>query len=223
MAQGLEGFYLKLFNDYRPLPSIRGFEHINRYWDKRLCIPAAKILPGECYVSGRGEMIVTVLGSCVAACIRDTVIGVGGMNHFMLPVQAGNRAIPRLSLNNVELCYGNWAMEYLINAILKQGGKRERLEVKVFGGGKVLGSMTNIDIGQRNIDFVLEYLRKDRLAIAAQDLGCNYPRKVLYFPDTGAVKLKKLRATTNNTIEVREKAYLESMVKKPKSGDIEIF
>ncbi|SMF36479.1 CheD, stimulates methylation of MCP proteins [Alteromonadaceae bacterium Bs31] len=208
---------------YTPVKPIQGFEHINRYWDKRMEVPAAKILPGECYVSSSGEMISTVLGSCVAACIRDRVKGVGGMNHFMLPVQTTDRIISRPSSVNAELCYGNWAMEYLINAILKQGGKRERLEVKVFGGGRVLSSMTNIDIGRRNIDFVLTYLDKDGLQISAQDLGSDYPRKVLYFPDTGAVKLKKLRTRANNTIEKREREYLDSMVSKPKAGDVELF
>ncbi len=206
-----------------PAKVIVGFEHINRYWDKRMNIPAAKILPGECYVSSCGEMISTVLGSCVAACIRDKAIGIGGMNHFMLPVQTTDRIINRPSAVNAELCYGNWAMEYLINAILKQGGKRERLEVKVFGGGRVLSSMSNIDIGGRNVEFVLSYLEKDGLGVSAQDLGSDYPRKVLYFPDTGAVKLKKLRTRANNTIEKREKAYLDSMVSKPTAGDVELF
>lgn len=185
--------------------------------------PAAKILPGECYVSNSGEMIVTVLGSCVAACVRDKLIGVGGMNHFMLPVQTTDQAISRASVINASLCYGNWAMEYLINAILKQGGKRDRLEVKIFGGGRVLSNMSNIDIGKRNLEFVIEYLEKDGLKIAAQDIGSNYPRKVLYFPDTGAVKLKKLMSRRNDTIEKREKAYMESMVKKPAAGDVELF
>jgi CheD, stimulates methylation of MCP proteins len=212
-----------LKSDYQPVTSISGFEHINRYWDRRLGIPAAKILPGECYVSRTGEMIVTVLGSCVAACVRDVKIGVGGMNHFMLPVQLGEQSISRPSVVNAELCYGNWAMEYLINAILKQGGRRDRLEVKLFGGGRVLSSMTNMNIGKRNVEFVLDYLQKDSLTIAAQDLGSDYPRKVLYFPDTGAIKLKKLRTRMNNTIEQREKAYLDSMVKKPASGNVELF
>ncbi|TVZ38595.1 chemotaxis protein CheD [Alteromonadaceae bacterium 2753L.S.0a.02] len=212
-----------LTNEYMPPQPLKGFEHINRYWDKRMNIPAAKILPGECYVSRSGEMIVTVLGSCVAACIRDRGIGIGGMNHFMLPVQTGDKMISRPSAVNAELCYGNWAMEYLINAILKQGGKRERLEVKVFGGGRVLTCMSNIDIGKRNIEFVMDYLARESLAISAQDLGSDYPRKVLYFPDTGAVKLKKLRTRANDTIERREKAYLDSMVTKPKSGEVELF
>ena len=184
---------------------------------------AAKILPGECYVSASGEMIVTVLGSCIAACIRDTRLGIGGMNHFMLPIQSLHSNTHRPNAASPELCYGNWAMEFLINAILKQGGRKERLEVKLFGGGKVLGSMTNIDIGNRNILFVRDFLFREGLSIVAEDLGSDHPRKVLYFPDTGAVKMKRLRTQANNTIEKREKEYLDSMTKKPDAGDVELF
>ena len=95
-------------------PTIKGFEHVNRYYDPHMKSVAAKILPGECYVSNRGEMVVTVLGSCIAACIRDKTLGVGGMNHFMLPVQRTDNATSRRNLTTPELCYGNWAMEYLL-------------------------------------------------------------------------------------------------------------
>ena len=203
--------------------TIKGFEHINRYWDKRLNIAAAKILPGECYVSSSGEMIVTVLGSCISACIRDTRLGVGGMNHFMLPVKSSGDNTQRNHLQYEELCYGNWAMEYLINEILKIGGKKDRLEVKLFGGGKVLAGFSNIDVGARNIQFVREFIERDKLTVASHDLGGDYPRKVLYFPDTGAVKMRRMHTTANDTIEKREREYIDSMSTKPSSGDVELF
>lgn len=186
-------------------------------------VPAAKILPGECYVSDKGEMIVTVLGSCVSACIRDTKLGIGGMNHFMLPVQSGERIIDRPNLINAALCYGNWAMEYLVNEIVKRGGDKSRLEVKVFGGGRVLSGLSNLDIGARNVDFILRYLAEEGLDVIAQDVGSDCPRKVLYFSDTGAVKMKKLRSRENDTVEIREKAYLDSIRSKPTQGDVELF
>lgn len=201
-------------------PALKGFEHINRYWDPRMRMPAAKILPGECYVSKTGEMIVTVLGSCVAACIRDKKIGIGGMNHFMLPLKPGHDA--RITIT-AELAYGNWAMEFLINEILKYGGKKSNLEVKIFGGGKVLANFDHIDIGRRNIDFVFEYLEQEGLSVASKDCGRNCPRKVLYFPDTGAVKLKRLMTRANDTIEQRELEYFQQVAKKPTRDDIELF
>ncbi|GAB1258090.1 chemoreceptor glutamine deamidase CheD [Aurantivibrio plasticivorans] len=204
-----------------PKPT-QGFEHINRYWDKQLNVPAAKILPGEIYVSKTGEIVTTVLGSCISACIRDKVTGVGGMNHFMLPASANGQDGWQGSQVSAPMRYGEWAMEFLLNEIYKHGGKKRNLEVKVFGGGKILKNMT--DIGQRNILFVLEFLAREELEVVAQDLGDDCPRKVIYFSDSGRVKLKRLRSLHNNTIKEREMQYIETISKKePSSGDIELF
>jgi chemotaxis protein CheD len=119
--------------------AIAGFESINRYWDTTNNIYAAKILPGEFYVTMTGELITTVQGSCVSACVRDTATGIGGMNHFMLP--AGISRTGKTWSNtpvNAQTRYGNIAMERLINVILAGGGKRQNLEIKLFGGGRVL-------------------------------------------------------------------------------------
>ncbi len=201
-------------------PAIKGFEHVNRYWDPRMRMPAAKILPGECYVSKTGEMIVTVLGSCIAACIRDKRIGVGGMNHFMLPIQ--HEDMTKSAIVS-ELAYGNWAMEFLVNEILKLGGKKANMEVKLFGGGNVMSNFSHIDVGGRNIDFVLKFIEQEGLSVVAKDLGSDCPRKVLYFPDTGAVKLRRLKTQANDTIGQREREYFQSVNKKPDTGDIELF
>lgn len=205
-----------------PTP-LQGFEHVNRYWDKRMDLPAAKIMPGEFYVSKSGEMIVTVLGSCISACIRDVQLGIGGMNHFMLPEQ-GEHSSEKWGTSELSSAsrYGNWAMEFLINEILKLGGTRRNLEIKIFGGGNVLSNMT--DIGQRNIQFVRKYLYEENFEIAAEDLGDIYPRKVLYFPDTGAVKVRKLRETANDTLLQRELSYSRNLEQTPtQSGSVELF
>ncbi|MCH2159271.1 MAG: chemoreceptor glutamine deamidase CheD [Oleiphilaceae bacterium] len=202
-------------------PAEPGFEHINRYWDRRMNMPAAKILPGEFYVSRCGEIIATVLGSCIAACICDRQLGVGGMNHFMLP-QEGEHSTDNWG-GDLALAsrYGNWAMEYLINEILKMGGTRKNLEVKVFGGGNVLSNMT--EIGTRNVDFVRSYLAREGLSISAMDVGGAHPRKVLYFPDTGAVKMKRLISVANDTIAQRERDYRSNLNKPADTGDVELF
>ena len=191
----------------KPLP---GFEHVVRYWDAVHNTWAAKILPGEFYVSTQGEMIATVLGSCVSACIRDKVMGIGGMNHFMLPEpNAHSSELWGTNPAAQESRYGNWAMEYLINEILKRGGRRENLEVKIFGGGQMIASMS--DIGQRNILFVYSYLQSEKLAIASSDVGDVYARKVLYFPDTGAVKMRRISNVKNDTLVKRETKYHEQV------------
>ena len=207
-------------------PLSQDFKHINRYWDNLHQVWAAKILPGELYVSTHGEMISTVLGSCISVCIRDKKKGIGGMNHFMLPQNNefssetwGNNPITSASR------YGNWAMEYLINAILKRGGEKKNFEVKVFGGGQMMARMT--DIGQKNIVFVYQYLSEEKLKIEACDVGDVYARKVLYFPDTGSVKVRRIKHVKNDTIICREIAY-EKQVKivgesKPDASNVELF
>jgi len=210
-----------------------GYEHIKRYWDPTRNQQAAKILPGEYYVTTDNEMITTVLGSCISACVRDPVFGVGGMNHFMLP-QSGSNASDSWndSLVSASARYGNVAMEHLITDIQKFGGVRENLEVKITGGGRVLAMMT--DVGKRNIQFVREYIRVEGLRLMAEDVGDIYPRKVVYFPRTGRVQVKKLRSVHNDTVFRREEQYMEQLAQKPKpavdvfaggggAGDIELF
>ncbi|NOX76109.1 MAG: chemoreceptor glutamine deamidase CheD [Gammaproteobacteria bacterium] len=198
---------------------LRGFESIKRYWDKSNEIVVAKILPGEFYVTRENEMITTVLGSCISACIRDPVIGVGGMNHFMLPISKDTDI--ESMVFGAATRYGNYAMEHLINEILKNGGQRHNLEAKLFGGGRVLAHMT--DVGKRNIEFALNYLKTEGLPLVGEDMGDRFPRKVQYFPDTGKVRMKKLRAMHNRTISEREKSYLQTIEQKPASGNVELF
>lgn len=215
-----------MIDDQSLLPPLQaelpGFSNINRYWDKTYDIYAAKILPGEYYVTVNDEAIVTVLGSCVSACIRDTVFGIGGMNHFMLPLNKGDDP-SSFGGAGISARFGNFAMEQMINDILKNGGRRENLEIKVFGGGRVLKNMSTLDIGQKNIDFVLQYIKDESLELIAKDLGDVYPRKVIYFPVSGRVRVKKLRSIHNNTIIERETNYCKTIAKEPVTGEIDLF
>ena len=207
--------------DLPPPPrALRGFSDISRYWDRQREIYAAKILPGEYYVTTNKELIVTVLGSCVSACIRDPAMAIGGMNHFMLPASADMSAS---SFNSLATRYGNFAMEKLINDILKNGGRREALEIKLFGGGKVIAHMNHADVGNRNIQFAREYVAMEGFNVAAEDLGDIFPRKVVYDPISGKVQIKKLRKLHNETVAQREQGYLETIIEAPAAGDIELF
>ena len=201
-------------------PSLAGFEHINRYWDKVNNSVAAKILPGEFYVTTQKEVIATVLGSCVSACIRDPVFGVGGMNHFMLPISVTNGSWSGSEVN-LSTRYGNYAMEHLINEILKNGGSRNNLEVKIFGGARILKQMT--DIGIKNIQFVRAYLNTENIDIISEDVGDICPRKVQYIPATGKVRVKKLRSLHNDTISQREQKYIQEIENTPSDGEIDLF
>lgn len=194
-------------------------EHLasNRYYDRNFQVDAAKILPGEYYVSNSGMLLVTVLGSCVAACIRDVDSGIGGMNHFMLPDDGGRDSVGSSAR------YGTYAMEVLINHLLKMGARRNRLEAKVFGGGAVLASLSSSNVGTRNAEFVLDYLKTEKIPVVAKDLLDSYPRKVYYFPDSGRVMLKKLHRVHNDTLFNRERDYQDRLAGSKVEGDVELF
>lgn len=202
--------------------ALPGFEHIRRAWHNAYEAFAARLNPGEYYVTACDEGIYTTLGSCISACIRDRVSGIGGMNHFMLPASAAADAEGWKATSLSESTrYGNFAMEHMINEILKNGGKRQNLEVKIFGGGRVMKGMT--DIGMRNITFAHDYLKTEGLKIVSEDVGDVFPRLVVYFPATGKVKVKRLRSLHNNVIVDQETRYLETIAAKPVSGEIELF
>jgi chemotaxis protein CheD len=204
-------------------PMLPGFEHMQRFWDPQLDAWTVKILPGEYYVTRADEAISTVLGSCISACIRDPQRNVGGMNHFMLPEDSSIGPNAWLDPTvGLATRYGSHAMESLVNDLLKLGAIRERLEIKVFGGGRVLAGMT--DVGSRNIQFVRTYVQLEKYRIAAEDLGGTQPRKVVYFPASGRVKMRKLRPVENRIISHHEKLYLASLGNQAAGGgDVELF
>ena len=190
----------------------------NVYYDRTFDRDAAKILPGEYFFTAKDMMIVTVLGSCVSACLRDRVSGVGGMNHFMLP-DGGDSDSPV----SASMRYGTYAMEVLINELLKAGARRENLEAKVFGGGNVLRGFVAINVGQRNAQFVRDYLRAENIRISAEDLNDIHPRKVYFFPRTGKVLVKKLKQLNNNTLVNREQDYANRLQTGAVAGSVDLF
>ena len=191
----------------------------NLYYDRTFDCDAAKILPGEYYCTFKDMLIVTVLGSCVSACIRDRVSGIGGMNHFMLP-DGGDVSNPLISAS---ARYGTYAMEVLITEVLKSGARRENLEAKVFGGGNVLRGLTALNVGERNAAFVRAYLKAEGIRLLAEDLNDVFPRKVYFFPRTGRVLVKKLRELNNNTLVNREQDYASRLAGKEIGGEVDLF
>lgn len=197
------------------------FQHAakNRYFDPHLQVWTIKVMPGEFYVSTNEDMIVTTLGSCISACIRDKKQGIGGLNHFMLP--SSNKG-DWGGMSSASTRYGNFAMEHLINEILKKGGLKQNLEAKIFGGGDFMDGNT-LRIGDSNVDFAREYLKIEGIPIVNEDIGGNFSRKIYYHPDDGKVIMKKIRITPNDTIERKEKEYAQSIDTQEIAGDIELF
>jgi len=189
------------------------------YFDREHQSDAVKILPGEYYATMRDMVLVTTLGSCVCACIRDKVAGIGGINHFMLPDVGPDK-------NNMlgqSARYGVYAMEVLINQLIKMGAKRSNFEAKVFGGASVLRGFTINSVGTRNAEFVLNYLKTENIKVAAQDLLDIYPRKVYFFPTTGLVRIKRLKNVHNDTLINREAEYNKQLSQSSIEGEVELF
>lgn len=195
------------------------FAHIRRMRDDRFPHEIASILPGEFFVSHVPMIVYTVLGSCISACIRDPVAGVGGMNHFMLPEPKEKT----WDSWGESTRYGSYAMESLINEIVKQGGLKRRLELKLFGAGKIYDGQ--MDVGAQNSEWVLNYARTEGLSVVGRDLGDVYPRKIYYFTESGRVLMKKIKQIKNRTIFERELEYAAKIknVRKQAEEDVTLF
>lgn len=177
-----------------------------------------RVLPGDYYVTGEpGVTIVTILGSCVAACVRDPFSGFGGLNHFMLPEGENGE------WNGIGAAfrYGNFAMEALINAVLKSGCARQNLEVKLFGGASLLGSANGV--GHKNCLFARRYLEMEGIPLSGADLGGEYGRRIQYDPATGKVQRLMLKSREDAAMLSDETRYASSLRQTSVAGDIDLF
>jgi chemotaxis protein CheD len=178
---------------------------------------AVKVLPGEYFVDDEDILVMTTLGSCIAACLWDRVAKVGGMNHFMLPDGAG--------AGQDGGRYGSFAMELLINELLKKGATRNTLEAKVFGGGAVISGMSSINVGERNTEFVMDYLRTERIPVVSKDVLEIYARKVCFFPRSGKAMVKRLASTNTEALASmeREAAQKTRSTAPSTGGSVDLF
>lgn len=185
------------------------------YADHHFQYDAVKVLPGEYFVSNEDLVVMTVLGSCIAACLWDGKARVGGMNHFMLPDGDGAEGPGR---------YGSYAMELLINEMLKLGARRETMQAKVFGGAQVMAGFTTMNVGERNTQFVLDYLTTERIPVVSKDVLDIHPRKVCFFPTTGKVLVKRLAHSHPETLAVEERKGNAALVAKSTAGgSVDLF
>jgi chemotaxis protein CheD len=199
--------------------AVAGADSERGFYDPVTASWTIKVLPGRFHITTRAdEVIVTVLGSCVSACIRDPETGIGGMNHFMLASDTNGQ----WGNDQQSTRYGNFAMEKLINELIKAGVPRDRMEVKVFGGGNVTD--TRNQIGTQNAEFVLRYLEDEGLPCQAHDLGGPYPRRIQYFPSTGRVVRKLLTGGDRDLIVREESEYAKRLTTtKEKAGEVQLY
>jgi chemotaxis protein CheD len=167
------------------------------FYDAHFKRDSVKVLPGEYFVDDEDILITTTLGSCIAACLWDRDRRVGGINHFMLPDNGSAADGGR---------YGSYAMELLINELIKRGASRSSMEAKVFGGGAVIAGMSSLNVGERNTRFVLEYLKTERIAVVSKDVMDVYPRKVCFLPASGKAMVKRLASGNVDTLAAQEAA-----------------
>jgi len=198
---------------HQPPSPLFGFEACQPVWHERWQHYLVKVKPGEFYVAPPGMAITTVLGSCIAACIRDPATGIGGMNHFMLPDDGDGSE--RLS----SASYGAFAMEQLINGLLKLGCRRDNLEVKLSGGANMLAG--GYRIGDLNVRFIRDYIAREGLQLCAEDVGGQQARKVIYFPDQGRMLVKRMEAVGQLLSE--EQAYRQQTREQTVHQDVELF
>ncbi len=183
------------------------------FYDAHFKNDAVKILPGEYFVHDEDMLIMTTLGSCIAACIWDRNARIGGMNHFMLPEGSGDSGR-----------YGSYAMELLINELLKRGASRLTLEAKVFGGGQVIAGMNTMNVGERNTQFVMDYLKTERITVVSKDVLDIYPRKVCFLPSSGKAMVKRLAATNTEALLAQDRVAVQKAVPAVTGGgSVDLF
>ncbi len=185
------------------------------FYDAHFRNEAVKVLPGEFFVYDEDILVMTTLGSCIAACIWDRDKRIGGMNHFLLPDAGGGSDSGR---------YGSYAMELLIGELIKRGATRGGMEAKIFGGGAVISGMNTINVGERNTAFVLDYLRTERISVVSKDVLDIYPRKVCFLPASGKAMVKRLASANTEALAAQERA---AATRKPTAastgGSVDLF
>jgi len=183
------------------------------FYDAHFKNAAVKVLPGEYFVDNEDLLVMTTLGSCIAACLWDRHAQIGGMNHFMLPEGAGDSGR-----------YGSFAMELLINEMMKRGAAKSRMEAKIFGGGAVIAGMNTINVGERNTNFVLDYLKTERIPVVSKDVLDVYPRKVCFLPHSGKAMVKRLAPTNTEALIQQDRAAAQKAQPVVASGgSIDLF
>ena len=183
------------------------------FYDAHFHNEAVKVLPGEYYVDNEEILVMTTLGSCIAACLYDRQAKIGGMNHFMLPEGTGDSGR-----------YGTYAMELLINEMMKRGATRMTMEAKVFGGGQVVSGMTTMNVGERNTNFVMDYLKTERIPVVSKDVLDVYPRKVCYLPGSGKAMVKRLAPTNTDALMAQDRAAAQKAVPASTGGgSVDLF
>lgn len=192
-----------------------------RFYSYKLKRTAIMLMAGDYFATQNGEVLYSVVGSCIATCIYDMEREVAGMNHFLLP----GMVHPDEMLSSEVGRYGMFAMELLIGELIKLGARREGLQAKLFGGGNVLEFRNNDgNITRSNIRFAKKYLELEGILTVKEDLGGNSGRKILFFTDSGRVLLKRFDMRNDRQFLQNEEAYKRRIFRKrPGKSPVMLF
>ncbi len=178
------------------------------------------IHPGDFkVVTGNDEVVSTLLGSCIAACMRCSVTGVGGLNHFLLPSVKGKCD----NEDDKAMRYGDYAMNALVGSIIRMGGRRDALQVKIFGGANMYDTESRSPVGRSNIQFVLNYVHSEGIALLAEDIGGTRGRKIYFHPASGKVKVQRMQGKKADDVKAFETNYGHKLDQDSDTGTIELF
>ena len=174
-----------------------------------------RIYIGEVVASATPLQLQTLLGSCVAVCLRDPATAIGGMNHILLPGRCDGDGQPSR--------WGVHAMELLINAVMKEGGDRRRLVAKVFGAANVVATLQSPTVGELNAIFIRDFLSAENIPLVAQRLGGTQPVQVYFRTDTGKTTVHTVDGSRLPSILSDEDAYRCTFAKAGSGGNVSLF
>ena len=194
---------------------------VSRFWDPVLGSYVTRVQPGFYTLAQGTEVVMTTVGAGICACVRDPELRIGGLAHFLLPTEDGASEAWNGTAVSTIMRFGNVAMEYLITAVCKMGGRRDRLELMVFGGANLATHMS--DVAERHVAFIQAYAETEELPVIEQDTGNSYAREVAYYPGMGTVRVRALTRPAAQDIIEREQIYLCALAKVPSSDDVTLF
>lgn len=167
------------------------------------------VMQGEYEVSGDPTLVLTtILGSCIACCLFDPAAQIGGMNHFLLAAPPNARQ----GLGDDAKRYGLYAMELLVNQMIKQGAARATMRAHLYGGANLLSGMRAI--GTENARFAEGFLKADGIRLVRSDTGGVQARRLDLQPATGRVRCRSVQGELPKVQAARVPVA---------TGDVELF
>jgi len=180
------------------------------------------LYPGDFFATNEDCILTTVTGSCVAVCLYDSVRGIGGLRHLIVPGSIGTMGIyaDEIAKHSIH------SMELLLGEIVKAGGDRRYLKAKVFGGAYMIdGENILPGVASQTMNFLEKYVNAEGIPLEKNDLGGKFRRKIYFYTATGRVKRQILQNNeADSEFVAMEREYIEKELKEQKTyGKVILF